>query len=309
MAKVIGNDVREKYNFVLQPWLWVWYILSRVSSDRKLAFVVMFTARPGKGKSWSSLALATLVDKTFVQCVKENGIASRVAHKVSELGRMMREERVKPGTCFILEEGGVSASSKDSMNRAMRAYEKILQVARYKRLIVIINAPYASLYIKVGRSLLDAEFKVMSRSGDWNIIRPLQYNLVEDDNMHKEFLIKKTLFDEYKINRLWLPKPPQVVIDAYDLYERSFKQQIIDDAVAQMEEVERLCEEKKVAAELDPNLPNTVCVKCGCVFKRSQKRMPMRCPSSECKGFGNAIRELSSLTPVQRDALPKLNVK
>jgi hypothetical protein len=298
---VCGNDIINRENPV--EWFWPYYVKKRVGGEKKLSFVAMITARPGKGKSWSSLTFATLCDDTFVQDVVAHGIGSRIARKLSNLGRMIQPPDVKPGTCFILEEGGVNANSKDAMRRSVRAYENILQVARYKRLIILINAPYKNLYIKVGRNLLDAEFKVLYRIRNWNVVKPTQNQYVpEVDKIYNPFLKLRSALMERKINRLWLPKPPQVVIDAYTKFEEDFKQQIIDGAVNVLEQCE--LEEGEIREEDVPEV-NTVCLRCGLKWHRIRKSLPMKCPSPDCKALGSNIRNFSGLTPEQIAALPK----
>lgn len=270
-------------------WYWPEYIQGRTKPRKKLSFVCMVTGRPGKGKSTFGQALATLSDPTFVPTIKEKGIRSRIAGKLSELSAMIKNENAKPGEAYILEEGGVNASSKKTMTTAVQAYEVILQVARYKRLIVIINAPYTNLYSKVGRNLLDAEFKILYRIGTWNVALATQcdYNS-KLDKVFTPYLKLSEEFGKRPIKKLWLPLPAQVVIDEYSKLEHDIKQSMIDNAhesILRSESAEGIKSEKKV---------DTECTKCGLKWKRRSLNLPVTCPNPSCHAKHDLLRQLVS---------------
>ena len=275
-------------------WYWVEYIKRRVR-EKNLGFVGMFTARPGKGKSWSCLSLASLVDHTFVNDINTNGAQSRIASSLAQFGRMIANEK-KPGRVYILEEGGVNANSKDAMTKESKAYMDIMQVARYKRLILFINAPYTSLYVKVGRNLLDGEFRVVSRWHDWNVIRPTLVDYKDKvDKTFYQFLRLLTGMRDQKINQLWLPKPPQVLIDKYSEYERAIKDAIIEEAVQTMEAAEGLTKPKE-------SRPIWYCSSCN-KFWMPRKDNPVKCMCGSSKivrtnPSPQVIKEFSKTAPL-----------
>lgn len=238
----------------------------------------MITGRPGKGKSTFSQSFAVLCDPTFMKAIKENGIKSRIAGKLGELSAMIKSEKAKPGEAYILEEGGVNASSKKSMTTAVQSYEIILQVARYKRLIVIINAPYTGLYSKVGRNLLDAEFKLIYRLGTWNVAMANQcdYN-PKFDKIFTPYLKLSEEFGKRPIKKLWLPLPPQFLIDEYSKLEHDIKQAMIDGAHENI-----IRSESGDTGKIDKT-PNTECTKCGLKWKRRSLNVPSLCPACHTK--------------------------
>ena len=270
---------------------WVNYARFRV--QQKLQCVVMFKARPGKGKTWSALTWLTMVDPTFGKAVVEEGIKSRVTDDICRLAELIEPENIRPGTGFLFDEGGVQASAKKSQTTELQSFENIIKVARFKRLHIAITAQFLNFYFKSGRQLLDAQFKVMGRVGSYNIIKPklTDWNDEVEKDYAKYLIIKKkhkrkAKPKKMKIKWLCLPRPPAEVLERYMPLETEMKQDIIHKEIKRM---------KSTREEPEKKVHNVKCNVCGQTWASRSPILPRQClrcgKSHSCVRIGTDVEK------------------
>lgn len=225
---------------------------------KKLNYTLLIKARPGKGKSLTGLSIACMADPTFITDCLKYGLQCRVSKSIADLA--LAVQRAGPedaGKVFDWEEGGVEAGSKKSMTTRLQALEEIFMVMRYKRLILITTTPYVNMFFKTGRTLLDAEAKIVDRVGKWNVMKfkEVDYN-DETDTLFRKYIqvIPDKNGSISRLTRSYIPYPPRRIVEMYNALERDIKQEIIDNAV------ERLKNDPEAGFKKEPN---TKCLKCG----------------------------------------------
>jgi len=97
-------------------------------------------AKPGKGKSYTSLTLADLLDRTEEDIPRFS--IDRVCFTALEFTHWLaRGSSLPKGSVIILDDAGLALYSKETMGKVAVELGKAFQSMRYKNLIVILNLP------------------------------------------------------------------------------------------------------------------------------------------------------------------------
>ncbi len=144
----------------------------------------VFCAKPGAGKSYSSLQLAWLLDRD-VDDVPRFSI-DRVCFTASDFAHWLAKGSSLPkGTVIILDDAGLVLYSKQTMQKVCVELGKAFQSMRYKNLIVILNLPsYKMLEAHVRKLLYDyieVVGRIIRRNENIAKIHALQLNPFENE--------------------------------------------------------------------------------------------------------------------------------
>jgi len=126
--------------------------------NRNRMFSCVIVGKPGRGKSWLSIAMAEMLDRT-----KLSGTRFKQEHITfgeKEFSEVIRKKH-KPGTFIIVDDAGISLYSREALKKEVIALSKIFQTVRYKNLGIILTLPSWAMLDKNIRRLTDAYIEVL----------------------------------------------------------------------------------------------------------------------------------------------------
>lgn len=130
----------------------------RLLHNRNRMFSCVIVGKPGRGKSWLSIAMAEMLDRT-----KGSGPRLKQEHITfgeKEFSEVIRKKH-KPGTFIIVDDAGISLYSREALKKEVIALSKIFQTVRYKNLGIILTLPSWAMLDKNIRRLTDAYIEVL----------------------------------------------------------------------------------------------------------------------------------------------------
>jgi len=183
----------------------------------------VFCAKPGAGKSFSSLQLAWLLDRD-VDDVPRFSI-DRVCFTASDFAHWLAKGSSLPkGTVIILDDAGLVLYSKQTMQKVCVELGKAFQSMRYKNLIVILNLPsYKMLEAHVRKLLYDyieVVGRIIRRNENIAKIHALQLNPFENEIYRHKGLgvpIYHEVNDYFRFK-----KPPTKLWKAYEKKKKEY---------------------------------------------------------------------------------------
>jgi len=211
------------------------------------SFLALVVGRHRAGKSLFSVLMATLLDPTFY-----NQMGGRVVYEAQdfiEACNRLREQNIRGGA-IVWDEAGVGLPSREWYEIANKSINYALQIIGYLNPILVFVTQDASFLDVQPRKLLTMFFEVFRISSDFSVVKPyfvktekktgkiyFQYPSVEIDGV------------DYTLKRLVVPKPPQELVERYELISRPWKDKIMQ----QMEEKVKAAQIKEAKQSLDIN--------------------------------------------------------
>ncbi len=113
-----------------KPWL--------ATHRKPWMYSIIITGKSGRGKSTLSLALATLLDRSWDN--KPRFTLDRVFFDNSDFQGEIQKDHPN-GTVHIVDDAGMDLFRRDAMARQVKGAIKVAMTMRYKRPIVIYNLP------------------------------------------------------------------------------------------------------------------------------------------------------------------------
>ena len=174
----------------------------------------------GSGKSWAALEIADyIMSGRFVA-------NTHVFFKIKDFIRAVKEGKIKRGDCIILDEVGISFSSRASMSKANRAMSAVFQIMRFKNFAVIMTVPSLKLIDVVGRDVLNVvlETKKMNREEEYSVCK---YKICQHDAMqgktYRKYARWRDIDGEIKrFPNIKIYKPRQELITPYEAMKREY---------------------------------------------------------------------------------------
>lgn len=120
-------------------------------------FSAVIVGPPGAGKSWLSIAIGELLDRTLEDVPRMN--LKHVTFGATEFADVVKE-RMPAGTVVIIDDAGLTAYSREAMALAVRNISKIFQSIRFKNLCIILSLPSFLMLDKTIRRLINAYIEV-----------------------------------------------------------------------------------------------------------------------------------------------------
>ncbi len=130
----------------------------RLLHQKNRMFSCVIVGKPGRGKSWLSIAMAEMLDRTKVsgpRLKQEN-----ITFGEKEFSEVVRKKH-KPGTFIIVDDAGISLYSREALKKEVILLSKIFQTVRYKNLGIILTLPSWAMLDKNIRRLTDAYIEVL----------------------------------------------------------------------------------------------------------------------------------------------------
>lgn len=238
---------------------WVSYAHQRIKKNKN--FLLFISGSTGSGKSWSSLAIAEMVDPEFN--------IDRVVFTALELMELINHGKLKRGSAIVFEETGVELSNKNWQSVFNKMISYLLQTFRHRNFILILNAPFLDFIDSSMRKLFHGELRTVSINRKKNTVkmRPLllQYNSRLKKHYFK-YLRIRTPKGIVPIARWNIPRPSSKLIREYEVKKRRFTDALNREILEQLKKAKNAKPKKKMK-----------CVKCEYRWFPKTKS-PLRCP-------------------------------
>lgn len=189
------------------------YWKRREAENRNLN--IIFAGKMGGGKSYAGLSTGNYLNKNYD--------LGNVTFEIQDF--ISRVQTQPKGSVIILDEGGVSAGSKDSMTIASKSLSKTIQSTRYLQLITIYNVPNLNFIDKSVRLMCDLIFdhEADMRQGEFRVSVP---ELSEDG---KEIELTPLRMDGKIIQSVYFPLPPPYLVQDYEVRRKEHNMKQLED--------------------------------------------------------------------------------
>lgn len=194
---------------------WIDYIKNRIRKNKN--FLGFVSGATGSGKTYSSLSICNMVDKSF-----DN---SRIVFNGLELMRLITSGELKSGSAICFEETGVEMDATQWQSKTNRLINHVIQTFRHKNFVLIFNSPYIDFIDSRTRKLFHAEFETVKIDlrHEVTILRPrlMQYNA-----RYKKWYFKRLRVGVdgawSPISTIGVPKPPPDILEQYEFRKTQF---------------------------------------------------------------------------------------
>jgi len=187
------------------------------------------------GKSWSMLSVAYLIDPTFE--------IKQVAFSFQEVMKIINSDwfKKKKWKVILFDEPQTSISNRQWQSLTNRLFNFLLSTFRNINVILLFATPYADFIDVASQKLLHCKFEVKGHSRKTNLttIRPklLQYNSrMKKFYEHSLWVsFKGMMGGATKLTKWNVPKPPQHLIDAYEIKKSEFTNKLNKSIQSQLD--------------------------------------------------------------------------
>jgi len=160
------NSVERAYrtkinhdNFLMEKMHPSTYMFAKWSSwkiENNENVLAVFIGKPGAGKSFAALSLAEILDPDFS--------IKRVAFNSTEFINILKDESIPSGSVIVFDEAGVGINAKQFQSTTNKMINYIMQVFRYRNLIVFFTVPHFDFIDKSTRSLFHAMIEPIKKN-------------------------------------------------------------------------------------------------------------------------------------------------
>ncbi len=229
-------------------------------------WLAAFLGGSGTGKSFSAIGVADYIDPNFT--------IDNVFFDIKSLLEAISEKKIVKGSCAILDEAGISFSSREAMTKKNRQLSFLFQSMRYMNFGLIMTVPNLQLIDKHGRDLLHMTFRTLNINREEEFVHA-KVRVIDFDPIKAEAYPKPPRIPSEGIQKIaedmHIYKPRQELVDAYEIRKKAF-----GDAIPKM----ALNIEKK---EKVKRKPNKKCDKCG--YEMYSDALTSRCSSCGSRGM------------------------
>lgn len=186
--------------------------------SQKIGQLILFTGKPGFGKSWSAGRLCEAVDPDFT--------ADNVVFTAEQFTRLIKSGKLKKGSAILFDEAGKDVGSRTFMRRDQIALMVFIQAMRKLRYMVCFTVPSSHMVDKQLRNLAHilceaktrniaqgyVRFKVKinmfikNKKGE-SIYRYPVVKWITENNKHK---------NNYRVISFMFTKPSRLFINEYE---------------------------------------------------------------------------------------------
>ena len=200
----------------------------------------------GDGKSWGAGRECEIVDPDFINNIKEYGIYSVCAFGKSQdylkmVDSGIKNRILKRGSMCIFDEAGVGVPSRDWYKNQNKDFSYVAQTFRSLNIGTIFTTPDISFIDSQPRKLFHdyQEAKGVDMKRKMVLIRPF---IMENNPKIGKIYYKYPRFHGIKLKRLWIGKPSQTFIDAYEPAKEKFNKELRRSSIVSGD---KIAEEKK----------------------------------------------------------------
>lgn len=217
---LIINDIRERLIHRNKNWL------------------CMIIGETGSGKSYCALRIAELIDPNFPpDCC-------RVYFSVKAMITDMKNGLLKKGDVAILDETGVSFSSRKWWSMENRNFGFLLQAVRHRNFAIIFCLPSSSMMDKTGRILMHTIVQTMNISYRDKYVSVKWKNSKWDDiNMRMNYrypVVTNPDGTRVRLTQMHIQYPSnKLMVENYEKKKGEFTQMLMEEAEKQIDAKDR----------------------------------------------------------------------
>lgn len=176
----------------------------RLRENRNL--VILFSGKVGGGKSYGSLSVADYLTPDL----KVSYDLSSMVYSIDDFIQEVKTR--KPGEVIIMDEAGVTAGNRDTMNKESKVLSKVIQSIRYLQHCSIFSLPNINFLDKSIRLMIDIVFDHPAelRQGEFVPYIPV----LSDDG--KEVTLTPFVKGDNVIRTVYFPLPRPSLINDYE---------------------------------------------------------------------------------------------
>lgn len=170
----------------------------------------------GSGKSYLAGRISELIDPSFIPCIIENGIRSRVAiGDAAELNDILKSGTLKRGNMIIFDEAGIAIGSRDWFTEMNKVTMYILQTFRHMNIGVIFTVPDINFLDKQARALFHTYLECLKINFNTNkvLVKPFE---LQNNPYEGQVYKKYPRFESNAVTRFKVCKPSKEFIKRYE---------------------------------------------------------------------------------------------
>lgn len=208
-------------------------------------FSALIVGPRGSGKSYTAIKMAEFLDRTHASGSRFD--ISRITFGAGEFSRVVGQ-KLPMGSFIIMDESGVTASSREAMTKVVRKINEIIQTMRKKRCGVIMCVPIRRILDKNMRLLVDCVIEMQDidvRTKEtvfkfkWNTLSEHVEEGIQRFHVRSQQEIHPwgiKLRKASKIKRLRLGMPSKELVDAYETKKDVYLDDLYKKINAEIEE-------------------------------------------------------------------------
>jgi len=232
---------------------WIIRKKNRINKKNK-NWLCVIVGQTGGGKSYSGARICELIDPSFMPCIIENGIKSRVAMgNAADLNRILRSGLLKRGSMVLFDEAGVAVGSRDWYSELSKITMYILQTFRHMNIGVVFSVPDMTMVDSQARKLFHSyievlyiDYEKMKVAVKPHELQPNPY----DGQVYKKY----PRFESKKVERFYISKPNPAFIERYEPLKVELSEQLAE----RMDTVEKRINKKEKAKKTDLELAKEI---------------------------------------------------
>ena len=207
----------------------------------------------GDGKSWSAGSQCEIIDPKFIENIKEHGIYSVCAFgKAQEYLKMIDqgiEDRIlKRGSMCMFDEAGVGVPARDWYKNQNKDFSYVAQTFRSLNIGTIFTTPDISFIDSQPRKLFHdyQQARGVDFKRKLTLIKP---KTMDNNPQLAKIYYKWPRYRGAKLKKLWIYKPDQIFIDAYEPAKEKFNAELRKDGIKSGEKTAKDRAKRKMTDE------------------------------------------------------------
>lgn len=200
----------------------------------------------GSGKSWSALSIAEYIDRNFT--------VDNVFFSIKDFVTAIDENKIKKGSCAVIDEAGVQWGSRDFMRQHNRDMSYLFQVMRFLNFGLIMTTPSLYLIDKHGRDITHAVFKTKGISYETGVCK-LEVKIIDFNPMTGKSYPKFPRIivngEKRKADIMEICKPGKELVRDYEKKKKEFATGLVREIRGRMDAQPKQRDIKKPAILAD----------------------------------------------------------
>lgn len=189
------------------------WILTRVNK-RNQNCIIFVVGPTGSGKSWASMTMATELNENF-------SINNVIFSREDFITSVQANDPV-----VVLDEAGAWIGAREWQTEMNRFLGRVTQMVRFKNQVIFLTVPAHTLVDVQVRSLahLEIEMKYIDYDHKVSLAKPF---ILETNPRYGKTYMKYPIVNGKKLRRLYIPKPNDTLIEAYEIKKSKYFDSII----------------------------------------------------------------------------------
>jgi hypothetical protein len=209
-----------------------WLIgLIRRRLEDNLNWLMINIGKPGTGKSWAGLRIATLVDPSFDP---STGVVFTLEQFLERIN-----QGIPPGSVILFDESGLDLGARAAMSKINKAFQALIESSRFLRLCVIFTVPSLAFIDLTARRLAHAILETEGVSKEDSTVSVKPFFPAGGSRGDAEYLVYPRMHTEngpVRLVGITLGRPPASVTEAYEVLRESHMRQVYLDLAASLKQ-------------------------------------------------------------------------